>query len=249
MNEDKTRLQKLGTRQEVTGIIVSNKLNVSQKYVRDIRNILYIWRKYGYNTAFNKFFPKYKEAKGHVKKGNPDMVNVLDGKLMYLKMVKGENDSVYLRLKAQFDDLCYSLHDEAKTTMQGITYVETIPVLEFERKNDTTITIKTTQPKETNTSLSVPQENNEKLNRTDIENFIPHRYASFKLGGRMQKASVNKSLKKEYEDCKDLLSISHCRDANGNLFWLIHRSDKDTVPPIPPVDIDELNDELDKLLN
>lgn len=40
MNEDKTRLQKIGTRQEVTGIIVSDKLNVSQKYVRDIRNIL-----------------------------------------------------------------------------------------------------------------------------------------------------------------------------------------------------------------
>ena len=102
INEAKTRLQKLGSRQEVTGIIVSDKLNVSQKYVRDIRNILHIWRKYGYDTAFNKFFPKYKEAKGYVKKGNPDMVNVLDGKLMYLKMVKGEDDSVYKRLKGQF---------------------------------------------------------------------------------------------------------------------------------------------------
>ena len=89
----------------------------------------------------------------------------------------------------------------------------------------------------------------EKLNKKHIENFIPHRYASFKLGGKMQKASVNKSLKKEYEDRKDILSISHCRDANGELFWLIHSSDKDTVPPISPVDIDELNDELDKLLN
>lgn len=43
MNESKTRLQKLGARQEVTGIIVSKKLNVTQKYVRDIRNVLYIW--------------------------------------------------------------------------------------------------------------------------------------------------------------------------------------------------------------
>ena len=94
MNTDKTRLQKHGSRQEVTGIIVSDKLNVTQKYVRDIRNILYIWDRYGYATAFNKFFPKYKAEKGHVKKGNPDMANVLDGKLMYLKMVKGEDDSV-----------------------------------------------------------------------------------------------------------------------------------------------------------
>lgn len=248
MNEAKTRLQKLGSRQEVTGIIVSDKLNVSQKYVRDIRNILYIWRKYGYDTAFNKFFLKYKEAKGHVKKGNPDMVNVLDGKLMYLKMVKGEDDSVYKRLKGQFDALCNSLHDDTKTTQQGITYVETLPVLEFERKNNTAITIVTTKPKEFYI-VHTPQEATEDTQKSVSENFIPHRYASFKLGGRMQKASVNKSLKKEDEDRKELLSISNCRDANGKPFWLVHRTDKVTVPPAQPVDIDELNDDLDKLLN
>lgn len=248
MNEAKTRLQKLGSRQEVTGIIVSDKLNVSQKYVRDIRNILYIWRKYGYDAAFNKFFPKYKEAKGHVKKGNPDMVNVLDGKLMYLKMVKGEDDSVYKRLRSQFDALDNSLHDDTKTTLQGITYVETLPVLEFERKNNTTITIVTTKPKEFYTEHT-SQEATEDTQKRIPNNFIPHRYASFRLGGRMQKASVNKSLKKEDEDRKELLSISNCRDAKGKLFWLVHRSDKVTVPPAQPVDIDELNDDLDKLLN
>ena len=65
----------------------------------------------------------------------------------------------------------------------------------------------------------------------------------------MQKASVNKSLKKEDEDRKDLLSISNCRDAKGKLFWLIHCSDKVTVPPAQPIDLDELNDDLDKLLH
>lgn len=88
MNEAKTRLQKRDVRQEVTGITVNEKLNVTQKYVRDIRNVLFIWERYGINAAILKFFPKYKSEKGHVKKGNPDMVNVLDGKLMYLKMVK-----------------------------------------------------------------------------------------------------------------------------------------------------------------
>ena len=248
INETKTRLQKLGSRQEVTGIIVSDKLNVSQKYVRDIRNILYIWRKYGYDIAFNKFFPKYKEAKGHVKKGNPDMVNVLDGKLMYLKMVKGEDDSVYKRLKGQFDALRDSLYDDTKTTQQGITYVETLPVLEFERKNNTTFTIVTTTPKEFYT-VHTPQEVTKDVPKKSHEDFIPLRYASFKLGGRMQKASVNKSLKKEDEDRKELLSISNSRDAKGKLFWLVHRSDKVTVPPAQPVDIDELNEDLDKLLN
>ena len=67
MNEKKTRLQKRGSRQEVTGIIISDKLNVSQKYVRDIRNILYMWEKYGYTVAYAKFFPRYKEEKGNIK--------------------------------------------------------------------------------------------------------------------------------------------------------------------------------------
>ena len=142
---------------------------------------------------------------------------------MYLKIVKGEDDSVYLRLKTQFDELCNSLHDNTRTTQHGITYVETLPVLEFERKNNTAITIVTTKPKE---FYTVPQEATEDTQKSISENFIPHRYASFKLGGRMQKASVNKSLKKEDEDRKELLSISNCRDAKGKLFWLVHRSDK-----------------------
>lgn len=62
-------------------------------------------------------------------------------------MVKGEDDSVYMRLKMQFDELCNSLHDNTRTTQHGITYVETLPVLEFERKNNTAITIVTTKPK------------------------------------------------------------------------------------------------------
>ena len=62
INDDKTRLQKKGDRQEVTGIIVSEKLNVTQKYVRDVRNILYIWNRYGYPSALAKFIPKYKNV-------------------------------------------------------------------------------------------------------------------------------------------------------------------------------------------
>jgi len=120
VNEKKTRLQKNGSRQEVTGITVSEKLNVTQKYVNDLRNIIYIWDRYGYSVAYSKFFPKYKQEKGHVKKGNPDLVNVIDGKLMYLKMVKGDEDSVYKRLHGKFIKLLSNLNDPAKKTEQNI---------------------------------------------------------------------------------------------------------------------------------
>ena len=223
INDAKTRLQKLGSRQEVTGIIVSKKLNVTQRYVRDIRNILYIWKKYGYTAAMSKFFPKYKAEKGHVKKGNPDMRNVIDGKLMYLKMVKGEDDSVYQRLYESFKSLVEKEDSTEMTNEFGITYVETIPILTFERINKTTITM-------------VHTEKNK-------------RYALFKLGGIKQFVTFNKSVKTEDEQEKDILAISNCRNHKGDQFWLIHYMDKVTVPTPSMVDFDDLNDDLDSLLN
>lgn len=62
-------------------------------------------------------------------------------------------------------------------------------------------------------------------------------------------ASVNKTLKPEEEKRKDILSISHCRDAKGKQFWLIHRTDKVMVRPDELVNLDELNKELDDLLS
>jgi len=242
INEDKTRLQKKGTRQEVTGIIVSHKLNVTQKYVRGIRNILYIWDRYGYQSAMAKFLPKYKSEKGHVKKGNPDLINVIDGKLMYLKMVKGEEDSVYNRLHDKFRVLVNKLHDANKTNGKNITYVETTPILEFEKKNNTVITISYSEE---------PAVSNEAKEQTDeqVPVSTPHRFAWFIFGGKKTIASVNKSVKKEDESQKELLAISLCLDARDNHFWLIHKQNKVIKPFIPPIDIDELNNDLDALIN
>jgi hypothetical protein len=223
INEKKTRLQKIGSRQEVTGIIVSNKLNVTQKYVRDIRNILYIWEKYGFTAAMSKFLPKYKIEKGHVKKGNPDIRNVIDGKLMYLKMVKGEGDSVFQRLYNTFKSLVDKEDSLEMTNEYGITYVETIPMLSFERTNKTIITI-------------VHTEKNK-------------RYAFFQLGGVKQFVTFNKSVKFEDEQKKDILAISNCRNHKGDQFWLIHYMDKVTVSTPSTVDFDDLNNDLDSLLN
>lgn len=105
INEKKVRLQKRTCRQEVTGVVVSNKINVPRDYVRNIRNLLYIWERYGYEDAAAKFYPKYKEDKGHIKKGVPQMSNVLSGKILYLKMIKGDQDPVYIKLQRTFEYL------------------------------------------------------------------------------------------------------------------------------------------------
>ena len=225
INDKKTRLQKRGSRQEVTGIIISDRLNVSQKYVRDIRNILYMWEKYGYSVAYAKFFPKYKEEKGHVKKGNPDLVNVIDGKLMYLKMVKGEEDSVYKVAQ---------MRNPKKTNDKHITYIETMPLLDFEKKIGTSVEI-VIKPKD-----ETGRGNTEKGKG---------RFAYYLLAGTKQLISINRYLSETDIDTKDKLAISQCRDEKGKEFMLIHRLGIVTVPPPKPVDIDELNNELDALLS
>lgn len=129
MNESKTRLQKIGERQEVTGLTVSNKINASTAYVAEIRNLLHIWEKYGYNEAYKRFYPKYKESKGHVKKGEPLLENVLYGKLQYLKMVKGYKDPVYAALQARYDKLTSPVNAEVE---QKFDYLRSFTLAEFE---------------------------------------------------------------------------------------------------------------------
>jgi adenosylmethionine-8-amino-7-oxononanoate aminotransferase len=46
---------------------------------------------------------KYIAEKVHLKKGKPEMYNVISGKLDYLKMVKGADNELYLKLKNKFE--------------------------------------------------------------------------------------------------------------------------------------------------
>ena len=105
INLKKTRLQKAAYRQEVTGLVVNDKVNVRKRYIKQIRMWLYYWEKYGYEKAVLIFKMDYISDKGHVKNVNPNLINVIDGKLEFLKMVKGEKDSSYSGLKKRFDKL------------------------------------------------------------------------------------------------------------------------------------------------
>ncbi|RAX51646.1 hypothetical protein CCY99_08790 [Helicobacter sp. 16-1353] len=95
INENKIRLQGKGYRQEVTGIIVNEKINVSKKYIKNLRALIYMLEKYGEKEA-NEFY-----YTNHAKSLNM----VISGKLNYLKMIKGESDSTYLKLKEKFEKL------------------------------------------------------------------------------------------------------------------------------------------------
>ncbi len=105
IKECKTRLQKDGYRKEVTGLLVNEKVNVQKRYIKQLRMWMYYWERYGYERASGYFLQQYIADKGHVKNVKPDMTNVISGKLDYLKMVKGEDNELFLQLKSRFDNL------------------------------------------------------------------------------------------------------------------------------------------------
>lgn len=242
INEKKTRLQTRIMRQEVTGIIVSNKLNVTQKYVREIRNILYIWDKYGYVEAVRKFFPKYKAEKQ--RKGNPDLINVLSGKLLYLKMVKGERDSVYIRLSQKFNKLAVVFMDITQRSASELMYIETYSIEDFENKFQTKIRIETFD-KDVDAKSDDDNQGKKKT----------HRYACFFLNntegdGIKQNISIRRNVKwSDNPKVKGKLAISLCQKGNAKTFWLLHyrAETKATEPEI--LSIEDLNNVLDNLLS
>ncbi len=105
INSAKTRLQKNGYRKEVTGITVNEKTNLSRRYIRTVRAMLNNWKKYGLKQAEQKFRPAYIRDKGNVKKQDASFIEVLRGKLDYMKMVRGENDLLVQKYYKQFVNL------------------------------------------------------------------------------------------------------------------------------------------------
>lgn len=140
MNDKKTRLQRDGERQEVTGLTVNQRVNVTKKYVRDLRWMLHCWEKDGYGKAYAMFYDYYKRTKGYIKKGEPVMENVIDGKLNYMRMVKGANDSTYQKLLARFSNLKGLVFEDTETDNgKSYIYVYSYPIAEFQKLFNTNI--------------------------------------------------------------------------------------------------------------
>ncbi len=105
IKETKTRLQKQGFRQEVTGLIVNKKVNVPIRYIKKLRVWLHRWELMGYQKAEQLFLRDYFGEKGKPFKGAPSMANIISGKLLYLSMVRGIDDERYKMLKKRFEKL------------------------------------------------------------------------------------------------------------------------------------------------
>ena len=117
LNEKKTRLQRRGQqRQEVTGLNVTDKVNTTRSYMREIRSQLYIWERYGYAELCRAAYPHYKAKHGKTKghRRHVHMAHVLRGKIDYLGMVRGKDDAFYRKCASRLDALLAKDGDEIR---------------------------------------------------------------------------------------------------------------------------------------
>ena len=100
INHRKSRLQSYWTRQLCTGLVVNgDRVSPPRSYIRRLRSLIHHWEKNGWQDAARVLH--------RVENRNPDRFqnrkSVFDhvvGRIGYLKMVRGQNDSVAQRLES-----------------------------------------------------------------------------------------------------------------------------------------------------
>ncbi|MFA6778215.1 MAG: reverse transcriptase family protein [Paludibacteraceae bacterium] len=127
INEKKTRLQRQSQRQDVTGLTVNQKANISKGYLREIRSLLYIWERFGYEAAETRYRKKHKSGK--------ELLPVLKGKILYMKMAKGNEDPTFLSISKRFNEIKARTPDcqkkKAKTKNEMPNNPKIIKILKF----------------------------------------------------------------------------------------------------------------------
>jgi RNA-directed DNA polymerase len=98
VNERKVRLQLQDARQEVTGLTVNIFPNVRRRYIREIRGMIHAISAYGIEAAEKMFFDKYDHRSRNPDYDLPSLKRVLQGKLEFVRMVKGDAHPVYRNL-------------------------------------------------------------------------------------------------------------------------------------------------------
>jgi RNA-directed DNA polymerase len=110
---------------EITGIVINEFPNVKRVFVDRIRGGLHAWQKHGYDNAQvgwekrvadGAVLPYEKrpwKRQTRLRK-TPELKNVLWGKLLFVRMVRGADDSIYTRLAEKYNHLV--AEEEARNT-------------------------------------------------------------------------------------------------------------------------------------
>ena len=101
INHNKTRLQHQSQRQEVTGLVVNDGVNVNRRFIRKTRAMINEWRKNIIDAERRFIKERYKVSDAEIESSKLNgsiFKRAVYGNLSFIKMVKGDEHSPYLNL-------------------------------------------------------------------------------------------------------------------------------------------------------
>ena len=105
INREKTRLYNRKQRQEVTGLTVNVKPNISRKFIRQIRGMLHAWQRYGLKSAQEEYWTKWDKKDRGRRKSLPAFERVVRGKIHFVGAVRGKRDPLYIKFLRGYANL------------------------------------------------------------------------------------------------------------------------------------------------
>lgn len=138
INTAKTRLSDRNRRMEVTGLTVNLFPNVRRKFIDRIRGALNAWERHGYvmaqkgwedridnsaNVSYEQRLWKRQYRSGEI----AELKNVLAGKLLYLRMVRGKDDHIYTRLAERYNALVQK--EKKDSSLFSASYLDVEPIV------------------------------------------------------------------------------------------------------------------------
>ncbi|NKC19162.1 TIR domain-containing protein [Pseudoalteromonas sp. S4498] len=108
INHSKTRVQHKSQRQEVTGLVVNDGVNVNRKFIRKTRAMINEWRKDILAAEIRFIKERYHADEAEIDVSKLDgsiLKRAVYGHLSFIRMVKGEEHSPYLTLCKQVLEL------------------------------------------------------------------------------------------------------------------------------------------------
>jgi RNA-directed DNA polymerase len=105
INHEKSRLVRRTQRQRVTGLVVNEYANVSTDYVRELRDLLFIWRRYGKADAAARFAHWHPNRNSADAKAAPRFEWVIGARIQHVGSVRGWTSPTYRRLAKCLQEL------------------------------------------------------------------------------------------------------------------------------------------------
>lgn len=101
-NPAKVRLAGQYVRQEVTGLVVNEKVNIRREFIRQLRAMIHALGKFGVEAATTKHYEQFSKKQYAPDVVPPDLAKIVAGKLEFVRRTIGEENPVYLNLLRRY---------------------------------------------------------------------------------------------------------------------------------------------------